>query len=1360
MVTSQGDAVTAALPRPGTTTRVSARDAAADATATRVMRVPVHVPSTRPAAPPTAPTTRVPRVPGHRPSPRPAAPPTAPTTRVPRVAPVPPAPAPPAEAEPETAVVPVPVPAEASEPATTVVRIPAPAVESEPATAVVAVAAPAASAEPATAVVPVDCEPATAVVAVSAPAVESEPVTAVVPVDCEPATAVVAVRAPAVEPEPATALVPVESEPTAAVVKVDVEPVTAVVAVPAPAVAPEPTTVVAAPAPAGTDPVATAMAELLAGVLEVDEVDVDKHVFDDLGADSMIMARFCARARKRDDVPSVSMKDVYRHPTIRGLATAPAPAAEPSVAAPTTAEPTGAPFAGAFAEVLADVLGVEQVAVDAHFFDDLGADSMVMARFCAKVRKRDDLPSVSIKNVYAHPTVGELAAAFAPPSVEAAAPAAPVPAPVAVPTPDPTHATAAVPPLAAEAEPPTGTSRYVLCGALQLLIFLAYTAVLSVVFVRGVEWIVGAVTVTDVYLRSVAYTTATFVALCALPIVTKWVLVGRWRPRQFRVWSMTYLRFWVVKILIRSNPLAAFVGSPIYAVYLRALGAKIGRDVTILTGPVPACPDLLTVGDNTIVRKESLISCYRAHDGVIQTGAVTLGRDVFVGEKTVLDIGTSMGDGAQLGHTSSLHSGQAVPAGEHWHGSPAERTDVDYRTVAPARRSVLRRTVFTAVQLVSLLVFLPLPLALVRVLYLEFPVMARLLDSGTAALQSANFYLEVLVVSTVLFVVAIVIGFAVVVTVPRLLNLFLKPDRVYRLYGFHYLVHRVIAAMTNQKFFTQLFGDSSYVVGYLRSIGYQLTPVVQTGSNFGMAVQHENPFLSSVGGGTVVADGLSFLNADYSSTSFRVSRVAIGGNNFLGNHVAYPAQGRTGDNCLLGTKVLVPIEGEIREGVGLLGSPSFEIPRTVARDSNLDVADAAQLRRKLAAKNRHNAVTILLRLLSRWGHLFVLTLLMLSAINHHQEWGAFAFLPVMFVGLLFTVVYFVLVERAVDHLQALAPQGCSIYDRAFWRHERAWKLPSEAFYKAFDGTPFKNVVWRMLGVRIGRRVFDDGCALTERSFATIGDHCTLNAGATVQCHSQEDGAFKSDRTVLGAGCTLGVGAFVHYGVTMGDGATLAPDSFLMKGEEIAPRGRWGGNPAVEIYDTVDDLRDVLALDRARPVRTPEVARRGRTLGRLPVAAAATGLGALIVLALTGGTAVAMGVPVPFGVSRTPAVPAAVTSTPTPSSSAPAAPVATTTTPPAPTTTSARATAKRPAAARTTAPVAAVPKTTTPRAKAATTTTKPPKTTATTTKTTKTTTRAASTTTRPTSSTSTPTETTTDSTSTSTSSDDAGTEVGT
>ena len=55
------------------------------------------------------------------------------------------------------------------------------------------------------------------------------------------------------------------------------------------------------------------------------------------------------------------------------------------------------------------------------------------------------------------------------------------------------------------------------------------------------------------------------------------------------------------------------------------------------------------------------------------------------------------------------------------------------------------------------------------------------------------------------------------------------------------------------------------------------------------------------------------------------------------------------------------------------------------------------------------------------------------------------------------------------------------------------------------------------------------------------------------------------RSVLSTlGVIIGVGALVHYGVTMGDGSVLAPDSFLMKGEEIPQHARWGGNPAREM----------------------------------------------------------------------------------------------------------------------------------------------------------------------------------------------------
>src|SRR5262245_34299820 len=64
------------------------------------------------------------------------------------------------------------------------------------------------------------------------------------------------------------------------------------------------------------------LAEILAGVLRVDRVSPDSHFFDDLRADSLVMAHFCARVRKRGGLPPVSMRDVYRHPTIRSLTAA------------------------------------------------------------------------------------------------------------------------------------------------------------------------------------------------------------------------------------------------------------------------------------------------------------------------------------------------------------------------------------------------------------------------------------------------------------------------------------------------------------------------------------------------------------------------------------------------------------------------------------------------------------------------------------------------------------------------------------------------------------------------------------------------------------------------------------------------------------------------------------------------------------------------------------------------------------------------------------------------------------------------------------------------------------------------------
>lgn len=844
-----------------------------------------------------------------------------------------------------------------------------------------------------------------------------------------------------------------------------------------------------------------------------------------------------------------------------------------------------------FAEVLASVARVEQVSIDSDFFNDLGANSLVLAQFCARVRKRADLPSVSIKDVYQHPTIRSLAAALSdttPTSVssEQLVSAAPT-----------------------EVVTRASTLQYVLTGVLQFLIYFTYACLAGAVLDWGYGWIAAGSGWGDVYLRSALFGSALFVGMCSISIAAKWVLIGRWKAGEFPIWSLTYVRFWTVKVLVHASPMVFFIGTPLYVLYLRALGARIGKGVTILSRTIPVCTDLLTISDNTIICKESSFLCYRAHAGRIQIGPVTLGRDVYIGEKTVLDINTSMGNGAQLGHASSLQSGQAVPHGKRWHGSPAQPTHLNYLRVAPANLSMLHR--FNAGLVTLLMVFcvcIPLVIMGSYALFTLEPALTHLLIPGILRITGLALYIDALVLSLVVFFGVGIVGLVFVFTVPRLLNHAIKPDKVYPLYGFHYALHRAITVMTNIKFFNRLFGDSSYILNYLRGLGYNLSYAEQTGANFGSELQHETPFLSSVGQGTMVCDGLSIMNADFSSTSFRVSQVSIGAHNFLGNNIAFPAGARTGDNVLLATKVMVPLDGKIREGVGLLGSPSFEIPRSVERDNHFDhLWKGDEQRKRLAAKDRYNIRTMGIVLFIQWLQILLFTLFAFVAVNLDNMLGPVGVAADMTLSLVVSTAYYVLVERITTGFRPLQPQFCSIYDPYYWWHERLWKVP-DAYLNIFNGTPFKNVVWRLLGVRIGRRVFDDGCYLTERTLTIIGDDCTLNVGSKIQCHSLEDGTFKSDHTMLGNGSTLGVGSFVHYGVTIGDEAILAADSFLMKGEEIPAHAQWVGNPARTLtsYRTNNAVLTTHRICAADPptvpfVPLPALAERQNHLAKQPTA---------------------------------------------------------------------------------------------------------------------------------------------------------------
>ena len=241
----------------------------------------------------------------------------------------------------------------------------------------------------------------------------------------------------------------------------------------------------------------------------------------------------------------------------------------------------------------------------------------------------------------------------------------------------------------------------------------------------------------------------------------------------------------MVKTLVRSAPVVVFYGSPVYNLYLRLLGARIGSNVVVECRFVPICTDLITIGDNTILRKDSILLGYRAQANFIHTGPVEIGSNAFVGEASVLDIGTVMGNNTQLGHASSLRNSQRIPDGKRYHGSPAQETTSDYCPIASTPCSAFQRGLVDAMQLLVLFaIVIPVPILLLTYWEHYSPGFAGGGDALTWGL---------LPVSLAAFLGSLAAGALAVIVMPRICQFFLETDKTYSLYGFHYRLQTMIA---------------------------------------------------------------------------------------------------------------------------------------------------------------------------------------------------------------------------------------------------------------------------------------------------------------------------------------------------------------------------------------------------------------------------------------------------------------------------------------------------------------------------------------------------------------------------------------
>lgn len=210
---------------------------------------------------------------------------------------------------------------------------------------------------------------------------------------------------------------------------------------------------------------------------------------------------------------------------------------------------------------------------------------------------------------------------------------------------------------------------------------LHYLGMLGAMFVYYLSYFVGISFVTYFYVSD-APTLAVFLvtpiaAILVLAsylssiIALKHLIMRKIKPGIYPIQSMYYFRQWFITKLLDVNEIYVMADSLYFPPFLRLLGAKIGKFVEL--GEVPhIMPDLVTIADQGFVASSVAIAWPTVHNGYIKFLPVSVGEKAFLGNMSLLRLGTEVGDGGLLGcMTVAPPDNRASENNTAWLGSPA-----------------------------------------------------------------------------------------------------------------------------------------------------------------------------------------------------------------------------------------------------------------------------------------------------------------------------------------------------------------------------------------------------------------------------------------------------------------------------------------------------------------------------------------------------------------------------------------------------------------------------------------------------------------------------------------------------------------
>ena len=793
-------------------------------------------------------------------------------------------------------------------------------------------------------------------------------------------------------------------------------------------------------------------------------------------------------------------------------------------------------------KILSKALNLEHISVNDNIFDDLGGHSLSIALAVSGLRKKDY--DIGLSDFYKFPTVKALAAHLETQVKEPATPKE------------------------KEEQYKVSDRRYWFMGVIQILSTMLYGALLAfptlyimqkdlfINFTWGSDITISWSEDTNIILLLLFAGSAAFMMSFLLPILFKWLLLGRVKEGKHKLWSSYAIRTWIVTMMLKASPHGMFKGTVLINVYARLLGVKVANDVMI-AGSLSGF-DLISVGNHTTIGQNSAVNASEIRNGYIHLGKVSIGENCYIGSNSLVEPNSIMEDNSALGDQSLLQDA-TIPANESWSGSPAikdivtnplieeinelTKEDQEIRVMPSLKTQLAIFFIFPIVPMLVGLVPAILSFALLIWAYFEYSYMGIVLFSPISALVFLG-----------LLPLSIILGHRI--AMPKIEEgLYSVNDPMYiRKLIADTLIGMSLGAMNSMY-------ATLYLPPFLRLLGAKIGKHSEIST-----VSSITPSLLEIGDESFVADiatvGPSYIHKGY----FGVKSVKIGKRTFIGNAAYVPSGYSIPDESLIGV-LSVPSTGEMEKDSTWLGVPSFELPRR-QESQYFDESLTFKPTRELYVK-RWIYEFFRIVLPGVFFSIFGVAALFVFMYLYQNHSALFIVTVLPWIGLSFGLMMTLLVVGIKKLLiGTYIPQVKPLWDIFVRRSELVTALFESVSVPALAGfligTPFLAPVLRLHGVKVGKRCYIETTFITEFDLVEIGDDCTIGGATSLQSHLFEDRVMKMSYVRIQDGCSVGMRAVILYDSLLEENVTLDSLSLVMKGETLLSDSRYRGIPVEKI----------------------------------------------------------------------------------------------------------------------------------------------------------------------------------------------------